>query len=640
MKKAYIFSILFLISVVMNAQDYKLFGASNGNKVQLKWMSKNLKNNTSFDVYRSESNGSWQKLNNEPIVPSPVITQAELMSSKNQFPNDKSYEFYIKTKNSKETVANKKAYELYQLSLAAIFDSQVAKHLGIYFEDNSATAGKKYNYKVVDVSSSKELSVLNGLIVGDVPVAPENFKGIQENQNVKLSWKMNDNFMGCNIYRNGTKINTEPIMANLEKDGYQIGYIDSNLAEGSYVYVLKGVTFLNTESQASAEVKLVVKDATPPSVIKGFKAERKNDEVVLVWQAVKDKDLSGYNVLKSTDKGKTFVKVNTQLISSVSFIEKIDGASGTFQYQIEAVDKSNNTRKSIPVNVFVPDHTAPDMPKEVSSKSESGKITLSWRANSENDLAGYRIYRGLKDDDENEMLLLNVAPQAQTFFVDTFNEKAGTKFIYKVTAVDRSFNESPQAVVWVQLPDVVPPSAPFLQEATYERNQVNLKWDAVVNDAILGYDVYRVFEEREEKINREPVLSTNFTDSENSKKGIIQYYIKAIDSAKLVSKPSNKISVATADFANDKLIITLSQDLRAKKVTISYEGLKSQDIQTIKLFRKSEETGFVRVPFLINDNVIVDETSEENKIYEYYLEVLTVDDTKLKSQKETINNTF
>lgn len=625
----------------MNAQEYKLFGVSAGNKVQLKWMSKKMKGNTSFDVYRSESNGSWQKLNNEPIIPSPVITESELKSSKNKFPKDKSYEFYIKNKNSKETNANKKAYEAYQLSLAAIFDSQVAKHLGLYFEDNSAVSGKKYNYKVVDLQTGKELSVLNGLVAGEIPASPENFKGVQEKQNVKLSWKNNEDFVCCNIYRNGTKINAEPVMANLEKTGYQIGYVDSNLAEGSYTYVLKGVTFLNTESQPSVEVKMEVKDATPPSAVKGFKVERKNDEVVMVWQAVKDKDLAGYNVLKSNDKGKTFVKVNTQLLSEAKFVEKLESASsGTFQYKIEAVDKSNNTSKSNPVSVFSPDHHAPAMPKEVTSKSESGKITLTWRANSEKDLAGYRIYRGLKDDDENEMLLLNVTPQTQTSFVDKFNEKAGTKFIYKVTAIDKAFNESPQALVWVQLPDVVPPAAPFLHEATYERDQVNLKWDAIVNDAILGYDVYRVFEGREEKINSEPIVSTNFLDVENNKKGILQYYIKAIDSAKLASKPSNKISVTTASFGTKELKIALSQDLRAKKVTIGYLGLVSDEIQTMKLFRKSDNTGFVRVPFVINQNTIIDETSEENKIYEYYLEVLTKDDVKVKSQKVSINNTF
>lgn len=643
MKKIYIlYSFLIMMPFSIKAQEYKLFGVSEGNKVHLKWMSKNIGQTKAVDVYRSSTNGEWEKMNNEPIVSSTVITVPELNTSKNKFPNDKSYEYYIKARNSKETNPNKKAYESYQLSLAAIYDSQVAKHLGIYFEDKSVVLGKKYTYKVVDIQSGKEIAVLNELVVGELALAPENCKVIQEKQNVKLSWKNNPDFIGCNIYRNGKKINIEPVMANLENGTYQIGYIDTNLDTGNYSYIIKGVTFLNTESQPTAEIKIVVKDAIPPSAVKGVKAERNDDEVVLSWLASKENDLNGYNVLKSNDKGKTFAKLNSKLISDVKYVEKLERevTSGTFYYQIEAVDRSNNASKSTIVSVFMPDHYPPAMPKEVSAKSERGKITLSWSPNKENDLAGYRIYRGLKDDDENEMLLLNVSPQAETTFVDTFNVKAGTKFIYKVTAVDKAFNESSHAVLWVQLPDVIPPSAPFLHEATYDNNQINLKWDTDANDEILGYEIYRVYEGKEEKINNEPIRGNVFQDSNFSKRGIVQYYIKAIDSAKLVSKPSNKIYVSTAAFVNDKIRIVLSQDVRAKKVTITYDGLNLEDIQTIKLFRKSDETGFLRVPLTVNQSRIIDETSEENKIYEYYLEIVTKDNVRIKSEKATINNTF
>jgi hypothetical protein len=88
----------------------------------------------------------------------------------------------------------------------------------------------------------------------------------------------------------------------------------------------------------------------------------------------------------------------------------------------------------------------PKCPKNVKGTAESGRISLAWIANTEKDLAGYRIYRGLVDDDENNMLLLNVTPQTATTYVDTFPKHAKTKFIYKVSALDKAFNESPKAV--------------------------------------------------------------------------------------------------------------------------------------------------------------------------------------------------
>lgn len=638
MKKRYIFIVSVLMSFMMNAQEYKLFGASNGNKVQLKWMSKNLKGNTAFDVFRSESNTAWQKLNNSIIVPSAVITEAELKSSKNPFPNDKSYEFYIKTKNSKETMANKKAYENYQLALAAVFDNKTAEHLGIFFEDKTVLAGKKYNYKVIDAQSGKEVSVVNGIIAGELMLAPADFKALQVKQSVRLEWKNNEDFMGCNIYRNGMKINEEPVMANLEKGGYQTGYVDANLAEGNYSYVVKGITFLNTESQASPEIKMEVRDATPPFVVKGLNVERKNDEVVLTWLASKDKDFLGYNILKSNDKGKTFKKVNPQLLTEVKYTEKLEGdAFGALQYQIEAVDKSNNSSKTMPASIFVPDHHAPAMPKEVTFKPETGKITLTWKPNSEKDLAGYRIYRGLKDDDENEMLLLNVTPQTSITFVDIFHEKAGTKFIYKVTAVDKSFNESPQASVWVQLPDVVPPQAPFLREANFENGEVKLKWDAVRTDAVLGYDIYQIFNGRETKLNAEPVNDVSFR-SEPKQKGQLEYYIIAIDSAKLVSRPSNKMAVSTADGHVGAIRLMASQDVASKKVQLTVDGITPEEVQEAKLFKRTGEAGFLRIPFKITERNFTDEKTELGIIYEYFLEIITVDGVKIKSAKISFNN--
>ncbi|WP_300565581.1 hypothetical protein [Flavobacterium sp.] len=640
MKKLLILAFV-LLSVTTKAQDYKLFGASNENAVQLKWMSKTIPSDAAFDIMKKEANGEWQKINASPIVSSQVIKESELKTNKNPFPKDASYDFYIKYKNTKEATANKQAYVNYTLSLASIFDNQVAKHLGIYFEDNAVAKGKTYSYKLVDAKTQKELSVLNTLIVGELLKAPEKAQIAQKKQNIIISWSANEDYMGYNVYRNGTKLNKEPVMSNLEKNVYVSVFSDADVPAGSYTYVLKGVTFLNTEGKPTADLKIDVKDSTPPALVKGLKGERKNDEVVLTWTPSKDKETVGYNIYKSEDKGKTFQKINEQTISSTEakYVEKLSSKSvGSFQYAIESIDNSNNGNRSMPVSVFVPDHDKPNQPLDLKSKSESGKITLSWRANSEKDLAGYRIYRGLKDDDQNEMLLLNSTPQSETNFVDKFNEKAGTKFIYKIAAIDKSFNESDKAVLWVQLPDVIPPAAPFLRQANYEGNQVNLKWDAVQKDVILGYDVYRVFEGAETKVNKDPVRETNFSDNELVRRGVYQYYVKAVDSAKLVSKASNKLMVSKVGDLNPTLVLTASQDARSKKVQLKVDGIEPEAVQEAKLFRKAGDAGFLRIPFTVSEALFTDESTESGVIYEYYLEIITKDDIRVKSEKISVNN--
>lgn len=638
--KKIIFTIVLLLSFSVKSQEIKLFGESVNGKIQLKWMSKKLFNDSSYDILRNDGNGNWQKINSSSIIASEIISVAELKSSKNKYTNDKSYKFYIETKNTKEKDVNRQAYADYQLSIGAIFDNQLAKHMGIYFQDDNVEAGKNYSYKLVDAKSQKEISVLNNIKAGEISPAPEKVEINQEKQNVKLTWKNNENFFGYNIYRNGSKINEEPIFANLENNIYSVSYVDQKLPEGNYNYVIKGITFLNTESKPSNGLNFSVKDLTPPLAVKGTKAERKDNIVTISWIQTNDKEVVGYNVLRSDDKGKFYKKITAQplKINDAKYNDRFEETvSGTFYYKIETIDSNGNSTTSNNVSILVPDHFPPSKPVDLISRVQPGKILLSWKPNSEKDLAGYRIYRGLKDDDENEMLLLNVAPQKEANYTDIFNEKAGTKFIYKVVAIDNSFNESPKSSLWVQLPDVIAPQAPVLKEAVIENGKVNLKWDEVLTDKILGYDVYRIYNSKEEKITSQPVKSNLFSD-EVIKRGIIEYFIKAVDSAKLESKPSNKIAITTADGVANQLRLVINQDLRTKKLNLKIEGVKPDEVLEIKLFKKTGKSGFVRTPFKLNPDGFLDEETAEGEIYEYYVEVITIDDAKLKSEKVVFNN--
>ncbi|SHI33921.1 fibronectin type III domain-containing protein [Flavobacterium terrae] len=639
MKKYILYIVFTFVTVSVKAQEYKLFGASINEKVQLKWMSKQISRETAFDVYKKE-NENWEKLNMNPIVPSPLISANELKSSKNPFPNDEAYAIYVEHYSKKEDAANKQAYADYTLAMNSISDNVLAKHRGIYFEDSNVQKGKTYSYKLVDAKSQKELSVINNLTVGNLGNAPDNIKFKQNKQNIELVWPINEDYIGYNLYRNNDKINGELIMPNTEKGSVSINsYNDLKVPAGNYVYIIKGVTFLNTESNPSQEIKVEVKDATPPAVVKGVNAERKNLGVTITWKASTDADVVGYNIHKSNDMGKNFAKITTQPIKENKYIDVLKkDVSGTLQYKVEAVDASGNGLLSMPVAIFAPDVEAPAKLEDVKGKSEVGKITISWKANSEKDLAGYRIYRGLKNDDENEMLLLNVEPQTATIFVDTFNEKASTKFIYKVAAVDKSYNHSEKAEVWIQLPDVIPPTAPFLKEAKIENDEVILNWNPVLTDAIQGYEVYRRIDEIDEKISTDLVNGLTFVDKIKNR-GIIEYYVKAVDSAKLVSSPSNKIAIATGDIKADFSLV-VNQNIARKKVVLTITGVKPEEIQELIVYRKDGDSGFRIISSFFTNNEFIDLNSEENQIYQYFVVALLKDDTRLKSEKISINNTY
>lgn len=631
-----------LFALVATAQQYRIFSAATDKTIQLKWLSKTVNKNGSYDLFRKQDNGSWQKINDKPIVPSPVIKESELKMAKNSFPDDKSYEAYIQHRNKVESTPNKQAFADYTLAMSAVFDNRLAFHMGIYFEDQTVSGLTKYQYRLVESGSQKELSVSVPIGLGEVFIAPSDFKSAQQKQNVDFTWKVNEEFIGYNLYRNGQKVNADVIFANFETTKTSVGYTDEDIAAGTYQYTVKGLTYLNTESKSSGELTVVVKDLTPPTGVTGFKAERKFGEIQLSWMPSKDPAAKGYVVFRSDDKGKTYQKRNeTPLTASVNqFTDKLkDDTTGNIQYYVATQDASGNNTASIKTTVYVPDHSAPEMPKNVKGTTESGKITLSWTANAEKDLAGYRIYRGLKDDDENNMLLLNVTPQTATTYTDTFPKKAKTKFIYKVSALDKAFNESPKAVSWLTLPDVIPPVAPVLHSGNLNGKDVELQWGIVVSDAIMGYDVYRVFGDKKEKLNQSYVKESSFTDKTATQKGLYEYFVQAVDSAKLESKASNKKYVNTSQNAAITFVkLALTQEARTKKVQVELLGVVPEEVQTARLFRKDGDTGFKVLPYQYSAQPYVDETSEPGNIYEYFVEVTDLGDRSARSETVIFNN--
>jgi len=71
--------------------------------------------------------------------------------------------------------------------------------------------------------------------------------------------------------------------------------------------------------------------------------------------------------------------------------------------------------------------------------SGSFVVDLSWEINLETDLAGYRVYRSVTENDRGQLLTPDLLPTSA--FRDT-SAQAAHKYWYTVTAVDRAENES------------------------------------------------------------------------------------------------------------------------------------------------------------------------------------------------------
>lgn len=104
---------------------------------------------------------------------------------------------------------------------------------------------------------------------------------------------------------------------------------------------------------------------------------------------------------------------------------------------------------------------APSAPVNLSGSSGDQEIGLNWDDNSEDDLAGYHVYRSTSSiSGISEMDPVNGAEPIQNSDYTDTNVENGTTYYYRLTAVDDNDNESSMSSQLEITPFSNPPDRP------------------------------------------------------------------------------------------------------------------------------------------------------------------------------------
>jgi fibronectin type 3 domain-containing protein/predicted small lipoprotein YifL len=231
-----------------------------------------------------------------------------------------------------------------------------------------------------------------------------------------------------------------------------------------YFYELTGKDF----TQRSLAFGLIVKDrkkrksafsdvisiepkiiSLPPKVIKAavFK-----DRIEITWNPPEKNidqssppNFKGYNIYKQGDEGSARL-LNSQLVKERKYNDKDILLGEVYHYFLRAVASDSpplaESDSSDVIEVLAKDTFAPAVPSGLVSIAAEDFISISWDANLEKDLAGYRVWR--KMEGEDKYILLTPQPVQENAFNDTNVEK-NKRYYYAVSAQDRSGNESPKS---------------------------------------------------------------------------------------------------------------------------------------------------------------------------------------------------
>jgi fibronectin type 3 domain-containing protein len=601
-----IVSIIFLLSLPISlfaqtATDKVLVRNSKVNNgrhtISVKWYSKELYYPEGVNIYRKENNGSWQKLNIKPYKKLDKISESDYR---------KDSMLFVCEQIVNETPKQKLIGGAFIIVMLKSFESETfSRFLGIQYEDSTINEGKTYTYKITRVNGNGELpfaeskSIIAGKESIEEPLKDVQFK--PDTNRVFSKWtNERDRFFAVNVYRSSEdkvwkKINPLPIvLSDVEKRKWY--FVDTSAHPGIYYYQITGMDFFGKESKKSEPIKVEVKDLIPPPAPINLKDSVYNQTVFLKWTNQISSDTKGLNIYRSTKSGGPFTKVNTSLLPlvTVTYQENVD-KPGPYYYYITAEDAAGNESKSELTFAEVHDLIPPLKPVGLKAKADTGYIYLTWEKNKESDLMGYRIFRTINGNNSQKFVLLNTNPIKENSYKDKLPTSAKNKFVYKIIAMDTSFNKSEESDLAItQLPDATPPVQPLLKRVNNIEKTMVIEWIGNKDGDLKGYEVYRSnSKEGYSKINKEilPESQLMFVDQTTEPEKEYFYYLIAIDSAGNKSVPSNKISAVN----NYKTINNELKNIHVKyredkhDIYITWRPEKSESIEGYAIMR-SENT--------------------------------------------------
>ncbi len=219
----------------------------------------------------------------------------------------------------------------------------------------------------------------------------------------------------------------------LDPANYQADGIHPSTA-GKYVLAKKAYNYLKTLPINNTS------DTIPPAKPTNFTATAGDGKVELSWNSNTEPDLNHYNLFKGTLQYGSMDLLASVDKNITSYVDNTVINETTYYYKISAIDNFNNqsTRTAQVAATPIAD-TPPSTPSNFNASVGLGTVTLSWDANTEPDLANYKIYRGIVDGGWID--LLATVDKSSTSYID-MDINPNTAYFYKIAAGDVSGNNS------------------------------------------------------------------------------------------------------------------------------------------------------------------------------------------------------
>lgn len=184
-------------------------------------------------------------------------------------------------------------------------------------------------------------------------------------------------------------------------------------------------------------------DTTPPSAPSNLIYDENlsvDGKVQISWTAPSDDDVENYSIYRDSGTGQ-FTPITST--SETNYLDVDLDYSITYSYKVTALDDSGNESPFSNTTSVMPFNQArPAIPTELTVKAHNLvedfilNVKLTWADNTEGDFLHYKIYRSAAAP-SFEANLTSLLDSSEENFYDDEDVTPGTKYYYKLRAVDR-----------------------------------------------------------------------------------------------------------------------------------------------------------------------------------------------------------
>jgi hypothetical protein len=537
---------------------------------------------------------------------------------------------------------------------AADLDFESACLAGWGWTDKTVKQNEEYLYRIIPASSISGLSIKEGNTYTSTKFheelpAPAVPLAVWGDLSVDLSWNYDRLLQyyvayhieksedGKNFYR----ISDIPI-TNIT--GNRMAHYIDDLSENekTYYYRLRGVSSFGETGPASEIISGVGHTALQavPVIISTY--VNKEGEVEIKWEFDRESNslIKGFELRRSDQFTGTYKPVKTGISPTARELiyEKPEPVN---YFSIAAIPLHGQEKVSLSVLVQPVDSIPPAVPTGLKGEIDSlGVVTLTWNANQEKDLFGYRVFRSFIAEDE-KIQLNDLAHQSTTFYDTVSVKNLNSKIYYSVAALDFHYNQSEHSEpIVLTKPDFIPPTASVISAFKAAKEGNILEWINSSSDDFAKTKIYRTEEKGEFSVVAEiPKNQTHvWIDNDTEYGKTYRYALKAEDESGLESDFSPEISIRAISETTAGVSVSLEKQPEQRVIIIKWKVKPANmELHEIQIYKKtSQEVLSMWRSLSPWETSVVDSNLQVGEEYSYMVRIIPKNGKAINSEINTI----